>query len=95
MAMARRSSSAITPQMYRHFATVTVMLTALVAFFANGESKQAMAAESSQQAAEQSAEKAEEHPQPAPTATPVNRGTWGNDDGGSFGRPMMSFVGRQ
>ena len=35
--MRRAQTSTITSQMYRHFATVTIILTVAVAFFANGE----------------------------------------------------------
>lgn len=41
--MRRNPTPTITPQMYRHFATLTVALTALLAFFANGESQEAAA----------------------------------------------------
>ena len=43
--MRRTATPAITAQMYKHFATLTVAFTALVAVFANGEKQQAVAAE--------------------------------------------------
>jgi hypothetical protein len=77
--------------MYRHFAVVTVILTATMAFFASGENDQAAAAHAAQ------AHAAPERP--PPPAEPAFRqaepaaddtGTWGSDDGGSFGGPTMA-----
>lgn len=86
--MRRSSTPAITPRMYRHFAVMTLVLTALIAFFANGESHQAMAA----------AAEVEEVPvPPAPPRTAslaeskpeADSGSWGDDSDVSFGQPMM------
>lgn len=41
--MARALPSAIPPKMYRHFAVVTVLLTAGIAMFADGENREAAA----------------------------------------------------
>jgi hypothetical protein len=44
--MVRALPSAIPPKMYRHFATITVLLTLGIAMFAEGESREAAAAQS-------------------------------------------------
>ena len=41
---------AVPPSMYRHFAVVTVLLTAILAMFAEGENRQAQAAPAARQA---------------------------------------------
>lgn len=76
--MRRTSTPAITAQMYRHFAVWTVVLTGLVAFFANGEKQDAVAAET---------QASQPHPQASkPAATtpdpPVEDGggSWGSDN---------------
>ena len=43
--MARLQTPAIPAKMYRHFAVVTLLLTASVAFFADGENREAVAAQ--------------------------------------------------
>jgi hypothetical protein len=89
--MRRASNPSITPQMYRHFAVVTVILTATMAFFASGENDQAAAAHAAQARAA--------HVRPTPPPEPAfkqaepaadDAGTWGSDDGGSFGGPTMA-----
>ena len=73
--------------MYRHFAILTVAMTALLAFFANGENQKAVAAASASE-------------QPATPKAPVSKrievetetaetGSWGSDDSDGFGQPMM------
>lgn len=47
-AMVRAKTSAIPPKMYRHFALVTVAVTASIAMFANGENREAVAAQIAQ-----------------------------------------------
>jgi hypothetical protein len=80
--MRRAANPAITAQMYRHFATMTVAVTALIAFFANGEKQTAVAAQpvATQPAAAKKAT-------PPPTDASDNAGSWGSDDGGDFGQP--------
>jgi hypothetical protein len=85
--MRRAPNPAITAQMYRHFATMTVALTALVAFFASGEKRTAVAA---QPVATRPAT-----PAPAPAPPPQSddsddTGSWGSDDGGDFGHPTAA-----
>jgi hypothetical protein len=46
--MARPQNSAIPASMYRHFAVVTLLLTLSVAFFADGENREAVAAQASE-----------------------------------------------
>lgn len=81
--MRRNAHPAITPSMYRHFATVTVAITALLAFFANGENHQAVAAN------------AADEPAAAQSPTPrlkfhrkANFGTWGEDE--AMGQPSSA-----
>jgi len=47
--MRRASASAIPPHLYRHFAIVTVALTASLAMFADGEGREAQAAQALRQ----------------------------------------------
>jgi len=47
--MAQIRKPAITPKVYRHFAAITVAVTLTLGFFANGEGRQALADEVSQQ----------------------------------------------
>ena len=76
--MRRAQTPAITSQMYKHFATVTVILTVAVAFFANGENEQASAA---QQAARSStAHNASASAPPAFRDATGDGGGWGFDD---------------
>lgn len=77
----------VTPQMYRHFAVLTIAITAAVALFADGENREAMASEIRPQTA----------PAPAPTPAQITRkdGRGGGFGGGaefdsSFGEPMDS-----
>jgi hypothetical protein len=81
--MRRAPSPAITAQMYRHFATMTVALTALIAFFANGERQTAVAAPS---VAARPAAPAKPTPPPQSDAAD-DGGSWGSDEGGDFGHP--------
>lgn len=81
--MGRASKPAITAQMYRHFATATVALTALIALFAHGENQPA--------AAQAAAPVARPEARPTQLEAPADSsdddvGSWG-DDGGDFGRP--------
>jgi hypothetical protein len=77
--------------MYRHFATVTLVLTLAVAFFANGEQGDAAAAEAgeSHKAAPMQLADARPPQLEAPSGPEAeDGGAWGSDDGGDFGRPM-------
>src|SRR5688572_985632 len=85
--MARRvKQQAITAKMYRHFATLTIAVTAAVAVFADGENREAIATEVSSA------------PRPAPSAGPSelarkdsgSRGSFASEGGydGAFGQPM-------
>ncbi len=47
--MAQIRKPAITPKVYRHFAAITVVITLTLGFFANGEGRQALADEVSEQ----------------------------------------------
>jgi hypothetical protein len=90
--MRRNPTPAITPQLYRHFATVTIILTAATAFFANGEKDQAAAADASQSRAAARAHLIQA-PKPAfkvsSGAEDESAGTWGSDENDGFGRPTM------
>lgn len=79
----------MTAQMYRHFATVTVAITALVAFFANGEKQQALAARRPAiRSQTMQPEVPSRHLQQWQNEDAVDPATWGSDDG-SFGQPMI------
>lgn len=71
--------------MYRHFAVVTVVLTGLLAVFAEGEKAEAIAqrgrAELQQDQAAQAGSEKEQPPKPAAQA---ESGGWGNETGPSF-----------
>lgn len=92
--MARRANPAIDAKMYRHFAVVTVCLTAGLAIFADGESRQAVADEISareDQAALERAEVAKFGPAKLITGsgTPAPSASFAYDgSGGEFGAPM-------
>jgi hypothetical protein len=81
--MRRAANPAITAQMYRHFATMTVAITALIAFFANGEKQTAVAA----QPVAALPAPAAKRPAPPPSDVADNAGSWGSDDSGDFGQP--------
>lgn len=91
--MRRHPNSTITPQMYRHFAMVTLVMTALMAFFADGESRKAVAA----------APSVERHlPTPLPASqmsqpdidSEAGPGSWGSDEGETDQQPKFgSYTG--
>jgi hypothetical protein len=89
--MRRNATGPITSEMYRHFATVTVALTALVAFFANGESQQAVAAASESHRAEPAV--AKKTPIQPETDADGDSGSFGSDDNAGFGQPMTQAGG--
>jgi hypothetical protein len=79
--------------MYRHFAILTVAITGLTAFFANGENQQAVAA---------AADSGEHRTMPQTVASKpqleidpdTDVGTWGNDEGDSVEQPAIgSYAG--
>jgi hypothetical protein len=75
--------------MYRHFATMTVAFTALIAFFANGEKETAVAAQASVSQPAPVNKKPALH---APVGqTSDDGGRWGSDDGGDFGHPTAAW----
>ena len=65
--MAKISTPALTPKMYRHFAVVTVVFTLLLAIFSSGENRQAIA---DQVAKQQAAAKARRDATRAKYGTP-------------------------
>jgi hypothetical protein len=85
--MRRKPPPAINPRMYRHFAVVTVAITALLAFFANGENHEALAAATRAQAAPDKPRA--EQPKPLARQTVERPASWGTDVSDSFGEPMI------
>ena len=88
--MRRTPNPAITTQMYRHFATVTVALTALVAFLADGERPSAAEAPVHVAKAAKAEDSSVEASERAVTPDP---GAWGSDSDSDFGQPTMSASG--
>jgi hypothetical protein len=72
--------------MYRHFAILTVAITGLMAFFANGESQKAVAA-----AADTGEHRAVASKPQLEIDPDTDVGTWGNDEGNSAGHPASGF----
>lgn len=88
--MRRAPTPAITSRMYRHFATLTVILTATVAFFANGENEQAAAAQAAaNRPVKQHTVKPAEPAMAQPASPAADADTWGSDDSDSFGAPTL------
>jgi hypothetical protein len=86
--MRRNPPSAIKPQMYRHFAVATLAITALIAFFANGENHKAAAAAAN--ASKIAAKPIPERPKPMLVAPADDSpGSWGGDVSSAFGEPMI------
>jgi hypothetical protein len=86
--MRRNPPSAIKPQMYRHFAVATLAITALIAFFANGENHKAAAAAAN--AGKIAAKPIPERPKPMLVAPADDSpGSWGGDVSSAFGEPMI------
>jgi len=65
--MARALPSVIPPNMYRHFALVTVLLTGTIAMFADGENREAAAAQIEQQQEQETREQQASAKAAAPT----------------------------
>ena len=83
--MRRPVTPTVPPSMYRHFAIVTLAVTAGLAMFADGENQQAQAAQVTQ-----SRPVPAEAPAPLHTAAPRQPASdWSDgDSGGAFGSPM-------
>lgn len=80
--MSRTAKPAIDPKMYRHFAVATLILTALIGFFADGENRDAAA-----EAVASTAQPAADTPKARPSQSLAFRDgrksqSWGNDAGG-------------
>ncbi len=92
-----KKRTAATSAMYRHFAVVTVVCTALLAMFADDGTSAAAGHQAPDPAKEQATPEAPEAQQLAQVQQP--RGVWGSEDGGSFGsssfapaRPFSSMA---
>jgi hypothetical protein len=89
--MRRNPTPPITPQLYRRFAAATVAIAALLAFFANGENQEAVAAASAagRPATRQPAvEKLRLEIPPDAYA-----GSWDDDEGDDMGQQQSNLVG--
>lgn len=87
--MAQLSKPAIPWQMYRHFAVITVLITACLAMVANGENGQAADDAAEQAAAQQAAAS-----RPRPAATPAyGRARLARNDAGQFGSEYDASFG--
>jgi hypothetical protein len=88
--MRRAATPAIPPKMYRHFALVTVLLTAVVAMFASGENRKAVTTHIEQQTEENELRRESYARFGAPKIGGSPAPTVGSfaDDVGEFGRPM-------
>lgn len=91
--MRRNTTGPITSEMYRHFATVTVALTALVAFFANGESHKATASASQSHRAQPAPAPKQQFEIPQDRDAGRDSGSFGSDDNDGFGQPMVEAGG--
>lgn len=82
----------IDPKMYRHFAVVTLIITACVGFFADTENREAVAGEMDRRDQQVELRKAEEAKQAREHSTFENRAASGpamaDDVGGGYGAPM-------
>lgn len=80
----------ISPKMYRHFAIVTVVISATIAMFADGDRRDAIAegiAQREQKAELSQQEREKTGPRQVGTL-PQQSGSWGSDSVGGFGSPM-------
>lgn len=93
--MAKVSKSAIPLTMYKHFAIVTLSLTAVIAMFADGGSRQRQAGQ-----VETSVDEVEPEvtsSQPIIRTSPVidtsrTPGSFGSEDNGDYGRPTVTLA---
>lgn len=98
--MAQLTTSPISPKMFRHFAVVTIIVTLLLAVFADGENREALAENVSDEiAARQEAARVEQAqvakfgaPKLVSRAKPRNRVGYANGDGfdTAYGTPSDS-----
>ena len=98
-AMVRSLTPAIPPKMYRHFAIVTVALTAAIALFANGENREAVAAQIEERQQQEELEQKSRERFGKPTIRrssrkprPARFSDSGAEFDESFGRPMDQMV---
>ena len=93
--MRRAGTPAIPPKMYRHFAIVTLALTTGLAMFAQGENREAQAAQVARpQPTRSPAPPVLARAAPSSTSQP-SASAWGSDsefDNG-FGKPMENLIG--
>lgn len=93
--MARISKSPVPVKMYKHFASVTVMLTAAIAMFADedqrGASEQAHAREAQVSSSSRNIPAFGEAR--LALAQPETAGAFGDESGGDFGQPMLTTGG--
>lgn len=89
--MRRASNPAVSPQLYKQFATVTVVLTLAVAFFANSDNDQAAAASTVQPSAPR--DQAALVAQPSfrmPAGETAEPSPWEGDDSTDFDQPVAA-----
>ncbi len=97
------NATGISPKMYRHFAAVTVGITGMLALFADGESREAVAAQIAKQG-EAAAERREDmrkagnstFTRPLKSPGSYSEGSFDYSDtggGGSYGAPMDGASG--
>jgi len=97
--MARTLTPTIPPKMYRHFALVTVLLTAGIAMFASGENREAAAAQIEERQQRQEFEQKSREKFGPPTVgrrAEPRHGTFASDDevfDQRFGRPTARSGG--
>ena len=91
--MRRAVTPAIPVSMYRHFAIITLLLTTGLAMFADGENREAQAAQVVHRAPPKAAAPAA-FATASPTPAAEQSGGWGADDlDNSFGKPMEGLLG--
>jgi hypothetical protein len=90
--MRRAVTPAIPPSMYRHFAVITLLLTTALAMFANGENREAQAAQSPRPAARPTPAAAIATRSPTTASQPASAWGFDSDGEGSFGQPMERLI---
>lgn len=80
----------ISPKMYRHFAIITVVISATVAMFADGNRREAISdgIAKREQRAELTKQEREKFGSPQVGTLPAQGGSWGSESNGGFGSPM-------
>lgn len=93
--MAKISTPALTPKMYRHFAVITLVSTLLMAVFSDGESREAVAAEMAARQRQAELQKASQEKYGKPSLIRADEESGGggggsgwSDSGGDYGEPM-------